>query len=104
MWKTLQMLYNWGSEENILPKVPHFNMVLYASFTAVLFHCAILEANSIRNSYYKFLVNISGRRINLFDRRPFQSLGLRSHDRLQEVVKRLKIDMTNPLPIMPLTA
>ncbi|XP_017856176.1 PREDICTED: transmembrane protein 135-like [Drosophila arizonae] len=103
MWKALQMLYNWGSEENVLPKVPHFNMVLYASFTAVLFHCAILEASSIRNSYYKFLVNISGRRINLFDRRPFQSLGLKSHDRLQEVIKRLKMDMTNPLPIMPLT-
>jgi len=62
MWKALQLLYNWGHEEGVLPKVPHFNMILYSACTALLFHCAILEPSSMRSSYYKFLMDISGTR------------------------------------------
>lgn len=64
MWKTLNLLYNWGIGEGVLPEVPHFNMLLYACFTGLLFHTGILEAKTIRGSYYKFLVDISGARYN----------------------------------------
>lgn len=65
MWKTLQLLYNWGIGEGVLPEVPHFNMLFYASFTALLFHAGVLESKTIRGSYYKFLVDISGSRYEL---------------------------------------
>lgn len=72
MWKTLHLLYNWGIGEGVLPEVPHFNMLLYASFTGLLFHTGVLEAKTIRGSYYKFLVDISGARYDS----PFQRYAL----------------------------
>lgn len=121
MWKTLHLLYNWGIGEGVLPEVPHFNMLLYASFTGLLFHTGVLEAKTIRGSYYKFLVDISGarydtpfqryalstvnlcpHRVNRFDVRPFEGFGLGSHQQTQEVIKRLKVDMSSAWPKIPL--
>ncbi|KAM8705873.1 hypothetical protein ACLKA7_010208 [Drosophila subpalustris] len=102
MWKTLQLLYNWGHEEGVLPKVPYFNMILYAVCTALLFHCAILEPNSLRSSYYRFLMDISGNRLCRFDVSPFDAYGLGSQGQVHDVIKRLKIDMSQKLPQIPL--
>lgn len=122
MWKTLQLLYNWGIGEGVLPEVPHFNMLFYASFTALLFHAGVLESKTIRGSYYKFLVDISGsryelavsprrasitnlplpHRVNRFDVRPFEGFGLGSHKQTQDVIKRLKLDMSSQWPKIPL--
>ncbi|KAH8414005.1 hypothetical protein KR222_001542 [Zaprionus bogoriensis] len=102
MWKTLQLLYNWGISEGVVPEVPHFNMVLYASFTALLFHSGILEAKSIRSSYYKFLVDMSGNRVNRFDVRSFESFGLGSYQQTQDMIRKLKLDMSSPLPKIPM--
>jgi len=73
-------------------------MVMFSFFTAVLFHSAILEARSLRPSYYKFLLGISGNRISRFDVKPFEAYGLKSQDQINYVIKKLKIDMTSPFP------
>ncbi|XP_064548176.1 transmembrane protein 135-like [Drosophila montana] len=103
MWKTLQLLYNWGTKAGVLPELTHFNMILYSACTALLFHCAILEPNSIRSSYYKFLLTVSGGRTTRFNVRPFEAYGLKSQNQIFDTIKRLKIDMTSPFPTMPLT-
>ncbi|XP_030376286.1 transmembrane protein 135-like [Scaptodrosophila lebanonensis] len=103
MWKALQLLYNWGISEGVLPEVPHFTIFLYALFTSILFHAAILEPLSLRPSYYKFLMNVSGNRISRFDVRPFESFGLNSHAQVMETIRKLKIDMTSANPMFPLT-
>nr|XP_016925502.2 transmembrane protein 135-like [Drosophila suzukii] len=98
MWKSLHLFYNWGIAEEKLIEVPHFAMVMFSFFTAVLFHSAILEARSLRPSYYKFLLGISGNRISRFDVKPFEAYGLKSQDQINYVIKKLKIDMTSPFP------
>ncbi|XP_017031319.1 transmembrane protein 135 [Drosophila kikkawai] len=103
MWKSLQLLYNWGVAEGKVPEVPHFSMLMYGFFTAVLFHSAILEARSLRPSYYKFLQNISGNRISRFNVKSFEEYGLKSQDQINYVIKKLGIDMTSPYPICALT-
>uniref|UniRef100_A0A6P4FN10 Transmembrane protein 135-like n=1 Tax=Drosophila rhopaloa TaxID=1041015 RepID=A0A6P4FN10_DRORH len=103
MWKALQLFYNWGIAEGKVPEVPHFAMLMYGFFTAVLFHSAILEARSLRPSYYKFLMNISGNRISRFNVKPFEAYGLKSQDQINYVIKKLGIDMTSPFPICALT-
>ncbi|KAH8306239.1 hypothetical protein KR018_004952 [Drosophila ironensis] len=102
MWKSLQLLYNWGIEEGKLPEVPHFNMIMYGFFTAVLFHACILEARALRPNYYKFLISISGNRVTRFNVKPFESYGLRSQDQINYMVKKLGIDMSSPWPLFPL--
>ncbi|BFF89834.1 transmembrane protein 135-like [Drosophila madeirensis] len=103
MWKALQLLYNWGIAEGKLPELPHFNMIMYGFFTGVLFHAAILEARSLRPSYYNFLMNISGNRISRFNVVPFEAYALKSQDQINHVIKKLIIDMTSPFPTYPLT-
>ncbi|XP_017073410.2 transmembrane protein 135 [Drosophila eugracilis] len=103
MWKALQLFYNWGIAEGKLPEVPHFSMLMYGFFTAVLFHSAILEARSLRPSYYKFLMGISGNRISRFNVKPFEAYGLKSQDQINYVIKKLGIDMTSPFPLVALT-
>ncbi|KAI8044557.1 transmembrane protein 135-like [Drosophila gunungcola] len=103
MWKALQLFYNWGSAEGKLPEVPNFAMIMYAFFTAVLFHAAILEARALRPSYYKFLMKISGNRISRFNVKPFEAYGLKSQDQINYVIKKLRIDMTSPFPFYALT-
>ncbi|XP_034486165.1 transmembrane protein 135-like [Drosophila innubila] len=102
MWKALQLLYNWGHEEGVLPNIPYFNMILYSACTALLFHCAILEPSSMRSSYYKFLMDISGTRLCRFDISPFDAYGLGGQGQRSDVIKRLKIDMSQALPKIPL--
>ncbi|KAH8310445.1 hypothetical protein KR044_001373 [Drosophila immigrans] len=102
MWKTLQLLYNWGHQEGILPEVRYFVMILYSACTALLFHCAILEPGSLRSSYFKFLMDISGNRLCRFDVSKFDAFGLGTQSQMNEVVKRLKIDTSRVLPKFPL--
>jgi len=99
----MHLLYNWGIAEGKLPEVPHFAMLMYGFFTAVLFHSAILEARSLRPSYYKFLMGISGNRISRFNVKPFEAYGLKSQDQINYVIKKLGIDMTSPFPLYALT-
>ncbi|XP_017058552.1 transmembrane protein 135 [Drosophila ficusphila] len=103
MWKSLHLLYNWGISEGKVPEVPNFAMLMYGFFTAVLFHSAILEARSLRPSYYKFLMGISGNRISRFNVKPFEAYGLKSQDQINFVIKKLGIDMTSPFPNFALT-
>ncbi|XP_068155686.1 transmembrane protein 135-like [Drosophila tropicalis] len=98
MWKALQLFYTWGIEEGVLPEVPHFVFIMYSFFTAILFHANIMEAQTVRPSYYNFLMNISGNRISRFDTQAFEGYGLNSYHQVCEVVKKLKIDMTSPYP------
>ncbi|XP_017845874.1 transmembrane protein 135 [Drosophila busckii] len=98
MWKALQLFYSWGLEQRQLPEVPHFIVMLYAVCTGILFHCAILEAGTLRDSYYKFLMNISGQRIARYNVKAFEVFGLKSQQQISDVVKKLNINMSAELP------
>ncbi|CAB3375416.1 Hypothetical predicted protein [Cloeon dipterum] len=62
MWKTLQVAYNAASARGYLPELPWATILLYCFSTAVLFHAAVLEPRSLRPSYWRFLLGISGGR------------------------------------------
>ncbi|XP_059472631.1 transmembrane protein 135-like isoform X1 [Neocloeon triangulifer] len=62
MWKTLQVAYNAASAKGYLPELPWATILLYCFSTAVLFHAAVLEPRSLRPSYWRFLLGISGGR------------------------------------------
>ncbi|XP_017031413.1 transmembrane protein 135-like [Drosophila kikkawai] len=98
MWKSLQLLYNWGAAEGWVPEVPHFAMILYGLFTAVLCHATILEAQSMRPSYYKFIETISGSRLSRFNLKPFEAFGVGSQDQANQVINKLGIVWNSPYP------
>ncbi|XP_043655189.1 transmembrane protein 135 [Drosophila teissieri] len=103
MLKSLQLLYNWGVAEGKVPEVPQFSMAMYGFFTAVLCHSTVLEAQSMRPSYFKFIENISGGRLSRFNLKPFEAFGVRSQDQADYVIKKLGIVMSSANPLFPLT-
>lgn len=98
MWKALQINYNLGIGEGILPHISGFTLFLYSFCTAVLFHAGILEPKTIRPSYFKFLHAISGERINRFNLEPFNIYGQNASEQMKEVSRQLNLVNTSPLP------
>lgn len=58
--------------------------------------------NAFSLSYALSTVNLSPHRVNRFDVRPFEGFGLASHKQTQEVIKRLKVDMSSAWPKIPM--
>ncbi|XP_037943251.1 transmembrane protein 135-like [Teleopsis dalmanni] len=104
MWKTLQIVYNYGIEKKVLPKVPGFKILLYSFCTAVLFHAGVLEPKNLRSSYFKFLQAISGERLSNFNLAPFDVYGNNSHQNAREVIKNLNIVTKSNLPKFAMTS
>ncbi|XP_041675084.1 transmembrane protein 135 [Drosophila eugracilis] len=102
MLKSLQLLYNWGVSEGKVPELPSFSMIMYGFFTAVLCHSTVIEARSMRPSYFKFIENISGGRLSRFNLKPFEAFGVKSQDQADYVIKKLGIVMTSPNPLFAL--
>ncbi|XP_017856175.1 PREDICTED: transmembrane protein 135 [Drosophila arizonae] len=98
MWKAIQILCSMGQERGILPRIPNFMLYTYAFFTAVLFHAGIVEAQSLRPNYYKFLQAISGERLNKFNLNAFDVFGLNTQQQTNEMLKSLKIVDKQTLP------
>ncbi|TDG39299.1 hypothetical protein AWZ03_014280 [Drosophila navojoa] len=98
MWKAIQILCSMGQERGILPRIPNFMLYTYAFFTAVLFHAGIMEAQSLRPNYYKFLQAISGERLNKFNLSAFDVFGLNTQQQTNEMLKSLKIVDKQTLP------
>ncbi|XP_013107337.2 transmembrane protein 135 [Stomoxys calcitrans] len=98
MWKTLQIVYNLGIKEKKVPEVPGFTILLYAFCTAVLFHSGIMEAKTLRPSYYRFLQAISGQRLNKFNLVPMDAFGLNTFAQTEEVLKAYKLTDRTSLP------
>ncbi|KAK7601865.1 hypothetical protein V9T40_009306 [Parthenolecanium corni] len=78
MWKTLQILYLAGRDNNIFPNVPHASIFFHCLSTAILFQAAIFEPQNLRSSYWNFLSNISGGRIAIMNRKALDLYGLES--------------------------
>ncbi|XP_004518189.1 transmembrane protein 135 [Ceratitis capitata] len=98
MWKALQIYYDLGIKEGVLPHISNFTLLLYSFCTAILFHAGILEPKTIRPSYFKFLQAISGDRLNRFNLEPFNVYGQNASEQMKEVSRRLNIINKSPLP------
>jgi len=103
MFKSLQLLYNWGVSQGKVPEVPNFSLIMYGFFTSVLCHSTVLEAQSMRPSYYKFIETISGGRLSRFNMKSFEAFGVKSQDQANQVIKKLGIVATSAYPLFPLT-
>ncbi|KYQ52530.1 hypothetical protein ALC60_08391 [Trachymyrmex zeteki] len=90
MWKTLQLLWNNAVENEKIPEIKWFAILLYCFSTAVLFHAAIVEPQNLRSSYWRFLYTVSGGRIAAMSRLHMNVFGLESHKHLQEVLRKTK--------------
>ena len=81
--KALQLLCYIGLEKKIIPNIKNFQVILYATATATLFHAAQFKATALRSSYWKFLFSLSGSRVALFNREILEKFGMESSKALK---------------------
>lgn len=94
--KAIQLFYYWAQENNIMPNIPNFQILLYSTATAILFHSALYQPTSLRPSYWRFLFNLSGSRVALFNRHFLENFGMKSYESLQQALKQTRT-MGKPL-------
>ena len=63
---SLQIMIGLGVTSKMLPKIPLFVEVVYATATAALFHLSITEPQSLKPSYFAFMNRITGDRCEPF--------------------------------------
>lgn len=88
MWKCLQLTFQLGQDKGYWKGIPRFTEFLYCFFTAMLFHSALVEPNTIRLSYWRFLMGLSGGRVAVMDRKPLDGFGYETSRQLKEVLEK----------------
>lgn len=66
--KLAEVLYFKGIEKKIFPHIPSADVVIYILSTALLFHAAMFEPQSLRPAYWKFLLRITGNKFETINR------------------------------------
>ncbi|XP_031571069.1 transmembrane protein 135-like isoform X2 [Actinia tenebrosa] len=57
-----EIMYKRGVRQGILPTIPHATIWVYSISTALIFHSASFEVDTVRPSYWKYLNQVTGKR------------------------------------------
>lgn len=90
MWKCLQITFQLGQSKGYWKSVPGFTEFLYCFFTAMLFHSALVEPRTLRLSYWRFLMGLSGGRVAVMDRKPIDEFGYETSLQLKEILEKTR--------------
>ncbi|XP_065648120.1 transmembrane protein 135 isoform X2 [Hydra vulgaris] len=72
--KTMESLYMSGIKKGMFPYFKHFDSLLYALTTGLMFHAALIQPLYLRPTYFKFLIRLTNTKfagVNRFKMDPF---------------------------------
>lgn len=78
MSKTIELVYMTGIEQGLLPYYKHFDSILYAVCTAIMFHSAMLQPLYLKPAYFRFLENVTGQKFATVNREKLAPFGFDS--------------------------
>lgn len=89
--KTIELYYMNGIHKGVFPYIKHFDSFLYAICTGIMFHAAVVQPLFLRNTYWSFLLKLTGKRFDAINRFKLDVWGLESSkiDRLAAQKKSL---------------
>ncbi|XP_063697414.1 transmembrane protein 135-like [Culicoides brevitarsis] len=90
MWKSLQLTFQIGKSKGYWKSIPLFTEFLYCFFTALLFHSALVEPRTLRLSYWRFLMGLSGGRVAVMNRKPIDGFGYDTSTQLNEILVKTR--------------
>ncbi|GFQ77477.1 hypothetical protein TNCT_475321 [Trichonephila clavata] len=62
-------------KKGTLPRINGLNILLYAVFSGVIHHAAVMEPHCLRPSYFKFFTKVSQNKILQFNRLALDTFG-----------------------------
>ncbi|KAI1721778.1 transmembrane protein like protein [Ditylenchus destructor] len=104
LWKAIEIAYFKLAEKFwFIPIVKGGDILLYSIAAGYLIGVAVVEPQALRKNYYKFLCDITGNRMVLFNRRLLQCFGFESNKLFENYFAQLhpKYISINPDLYMP---
>ncbi|KAM9332078.1 transmembrane protein 135 [Pholidichthys leucotaenia] len=87
--KLVETIYFKGIEAGKVPYFPHADTIIYAISTAVCFQAAVMEVQSLRPAYWKFLLRLTKGRFALMNRQLLDVFGTQASKGFEGFVPKL---------------
>ncbi|XP_028903595.1 transmembrane protein 135 isoform X3 [Ornithorhynchus anatinus] len=99
--KLVETLYFKGIEAGKVPYFPHADTIIYSISTAICFQAAVMEVQTLRPSYWKFLLRLTKGRFALINRKVLDVFGTEASKHFPDFTPRLDPRYTTVTPGLP---
>ncbi|XP_071077575.1 transmembrane protein 135 isoform X2 [Desmodus rotundus] len=100
--KLVETLYFKGIEAGKVPYFPHADTIIYSISTAICFHAAVMEVQTLRPSYWKFLLRLTKGKFAVMNRKVLDVFGTGASKHFQDFIPRLDPRYTTVPPELPI--
>uniref|UniRef100_F1L410 Transmembrane protein 135 n=1 Tax=Ascaris suum TaxID=6253 RepID=F1L410_ASCSU len=98
LWKFIEACYRLLVTEGYLPQIPYGDILLYTLSTGYVLWCVTIEPHAIRKGYWSFLNKLTGRKVEMLNRRLYDMYGFRSSLLFSDFVPQLNPKFTTINP------
>ncbi|XP_011840292.1 PREDICTED: transmembrane protein 135 [Mandrillus leucophaeus] len=99
--KLVETMYFKGIEAGKLPYFPHADTIIYSISTAICFQAAVMEVQTLRPSYWKFLLRLTKGKFAVMNRKVLDVFGTGASKHFQDFIPRLDPRYTTVTPELP---
>ncbi|XP_040820300.1 transmembrane protein 135 isoform X2 [Ochotona curzoniae] len=99
--KLVETMYFKGIEAGKVPYFPHADTIIYSISTAICFQAAVMEVQTLRPSYWKFLLRLTKGKFAVMNRKVLDVFGTSASKCFQDFTPRLDPRYTTVPPELP---
>uniref|UniRef100_A0A7N9CBC5 Transmembrane protein 135 n=1 Tax=Macaca fascicularis TaxID=9541 RepID=A0A7N9CBC5_MACFA len=99
--KLVETMYFKGIEAGKVPYFPHADTIIYSISTAICFQAAVMEVQTLRPSYWKFLLRLTKGKFAVMNRKVLDVFGTGASKHFQDFIPRLDPRYTTVTPELP---
>nr|KAF6468271.1 transmembrane protein 135 [Rousettus aegyptiacus] len=100
--KLVETMYFKGIEAGKVPYFPHADTIIYSISTAICFQAAVMEVQTLRPSYWKFLLRLTKGKFAAINRKALDVFGTDASKHFQDFIPRLDPRYTTVTPELPI--
>ncbi|XP_058401432.1 transmembrane protein 135 isoform X4 [Diceros bicornis minor] len=100
--KLVETMYFKGIEAGKVPYFPHADTIIYSISTAICFQAAVMEVQTLRPSYWKFLLRLTKGKFAVMNRKVLDVFGTGASKHFQDFIPRLDPRYTTVPPELPI--
>uniref|UniRef100_A0A8I5R0Q9 Transmembrane protein 135 n=1 Tax=Papio anubis TaxID=9555 RepID=A0A8I5R0Q9_PAPAN len=86
--KLVETMYFKGIEAGKVPYFPHADTIIYSISTAICFQAAVMEVQTLRPSYWKFLLRLTKGKFAVMNRKVLDVFGTGASKHFQDFIPR----------------
>ncbi|XP_008065416.1 transmembrane protein 135 isoform X2 [Carlito syrichta] len=99
--KLVETMYFKGIEAGKVPYFPHADTIIYSISTAICFQAAVMEVQTLRPSYWKFLLRLTKGKFAVMNRKVLDVFGTGASKHFQDFIPKLDPRYTIVAPELP---